>query len=63
MNESQEIRSVIDSLTEIEESAHKVNAKDPKDVRGMAPKVNKDGERDYSNPKGQSYAERKGFTG
>lgn len=57
------MRSVIDSLAEIEESIRTVNTKDPKDVRGMAPKVNKEGERDYSNPKGQSYPERKGFTG
>lgn len=30
---------------------------------GMGPRIGKDGVQDYSNPNGQSYAARKGFTG
>ena len=32
-------------------------------TRGMGPRIGKDGVQDYSNPNGQSYAARKGFTG
>ena len=38
-------------------------SKEPEPVKDMAPKLTSKGVQDYANPKGQSYAARKGFVG
>lgn len=55
------IKQLLDEMNEVEltEAPNKPN-QTPKQ---MAPSVNSEGDRDYSNPNASSYAARKGFVG